>query len=86
MNLNNAKYIRDGGPIDATCGCPVCQRYSRGYLRHLLRAGEMLGMRLAVAHNLWFYNHLMADIRAALDAGTFDSFRREKIEILGRRI
>jgi queuine tRNA-ribosyltransferase len=85
-NLNNAKYIRDGGPIDEKCGCPVCQRYSRGYIRHLLRAGEMLGMRLAVAHNLWFYNHLMADIRAALDAGTFDSFRRERVETLGRRI
>ena len=67
INLNNAKYISDPGPIDPACQCPVCQKYSRAYVRHLLRSGEMLGMRFAVMHNLYFYNQLMADIRQALD-------------------
>ena len=59
---------------DRSCGCPTCQNHSRAYVRHLLKAGEMLGMRLAVQHNLWFYNTLMEKIREALDAGTFESF------------
>ncbi len=74
INLNNAKYITDAQPIDEACGCPVCQKYSRAYLRHLLRSGEMLGMRFAVMHNLYFYNQLMNDIRQALDNGTFAEF------------
>ena len=86
INLNNARYLTDGAPIDAACGCPVCRRYSRGYLRHLLRSGEMLGMRLAVMHNLWFYNHLMEEIRLALDEGRFAEYRRENAEKLSRRI
>ena len=70
-NLNNAKYELDASPIDPNCGCPVCRSFSRAYLRHLLKSGEMLGMRLAVLHNLYFYNHLMTDIREALDKGCF---------------
>lgn len=86
INLNNAKYISDPQPIDSACHCPVCQKYSRAYVRHLLRSGEMLGMRFAVMHNLYFYNQLMADIRQALDEGRFEAFRREKTEILAQRI
>ncbi len=86
INLNNAKYITDAQPIDEACGCPVCQKYSRAYLRHLLRSGEMLGMRFAVMHNLYFYNQLMNDIRQALDNGTFAEFRKEKSERLAKRI
>ncbi len=86
INLNNAKYISDSAPIDENCGCPVCRKYSRAYVRHLLRSGEMLGMRFGVMHNLYFYNQLMADIRKALDEGTFEAFRREKCEVLSRRI
>ena len=86
INLNNAKYITDSRPIDEQCNCPVCQKYSRGYIRHLLKAGEMLGMRFAVMHNLYFYNNLMQQIRDALDAGTFEQFRLENVEKLGKRI
>ena len=86
INLNNAKYAADSTPIDEACGCPVCRRYSRGYLRHLLRSGEMLGMRLAVMHNLYFYNDLMSRIRQALDEGRFEQLRRENVEKLSRRI
>ena len=86
INLNNAKYITDSRPIDEQCNCPVCQKYSRGYIRHLLKAGEMLGMRFAVMHNLYFYNNLMQQIRDALDAGTFEQFRAENVEKLGKRI
>ena len=86
INLNNAKYITDSRPIDEQCNCPVCQKYSRGYIRHLLKAGEMLGMRFAVMHNLYFYNNLMQQIRDALDAGTFEHFRAENVEKLGKRI
>ena len=86
MNINNQKYERDMRPIDENCGCPVCQRYSRAYLRHLLKAGEMLSGRLNVIHNLWFYNHLMEEIRKALDEGRFAEFKKEQEEILGRRI
>lgn len=86
INLNNAKYITDSRPIDEACNCPVCQKYSRGYIRHLLKSGEMLGMRFAVMHNLYFYNNLMQQIRDALDAGTFEQFRAENVEKLGKRI
>lgn len=86
ININNSKYDRDMTPIDENCGCPVCRRYSKAYLRHLLKSTEMLSQRLAVIHNLWFYNHLMEDIRNALDNGTFAEFKAEKEEILGRRI
>lgn len=86
INLNNAKYITDARPIDESCQCPVCRKYSRGYIRHLLKSGEMLGMRFAVMHNLYFYNNLMQQIRDALDAGTFAAFRAENVEKLGKRI
>ena len=77
INLKNEKYKLDDSPIDPTCHCPACQHFSRAYLRHLFVAGEMLAMRLAVLHNLYFYNTLMERIRAALDAGEFAAFRRE---------
>lgn len=86
ININNAKYELDDSPIDAECDCPVCQRHSRAYIRHLLKANEMLGMRLAVMHNLYFYNTLMEKIRAALDEGRYEQFRAEMIPLLGRRI
>lgn len=86
INLNNAKYQSDSSPIEEGCGCPVCQSYSRAYIRHLLKAGEMLGMRLAVQHNLYFYNTLMEQIRAALDDGRFAQFRDEYSERLSKRI
>ena len=86
ININNAKYELDDQPIDAECDCPVCQRHSRAYIRHLLKANEMLGMRLAVMHNLYFYNTLMEKIRAALEEERFEQFRAEMIPLLGRRI
>ncbi len=86
ININNKKYEYDMRPIDENCGCPVCQRYSRAYIRHLLKSQEMLSQRLLVMHNLWFYNHLMEDIRNALDNGTFAQFKKEKEEIYSRRI
>ncbi len=86
INLNNAKYMRDNEPIEPGCTCPACSRYSRAYIRHLLRAGEMLGMRLCVLHNLYFYNQLMEQIRAALSEGNFEAFFREKIEIVTKRL
>ncbi len=86
ININNKKYEYDMRPIDENCGCPVCSRYSRAYIRHLLKSQEMLSQRLLVMHNLWFYNHLMEDIRNALDNGTFHQFKREKEEIYSRRI
>jgi len=85
-NLKNAKYARDEDPIDPACGCPVCCRYSRAYLHHLFQAGEILAMRLSVAHNLYFYNQLAARIREALDEGSFASFRAAFSEKLGRKI
>lgn len=85
-NLINAKYTRDTLPIDETCDCPVCRNFSRAYVHHLLRANEMLGMRLAVLHNLYFYNNLLKRIRAELDNGTFSEFRREYADLLERRI
>ena len=77
INIKNEKYKLDNSPIDPTCTCPACRSFSRAYLRHLFAAGEMLAMRLAVMHNLHFYNELMARIRKALDEGTFESFRQE---------
>jgi len=71
MNLNNKKYERDDSPIDTQCDCPTCLKYSRAYLRHLLKAGEMLAMRLCVMHNLYFYNTLMERIRDAIEHGAF---------------
>lgn len=85
-NMMNAKYTLDEAPLDEQCGCPVCQRFSRAYIHHLFKAGEMLAMRLTVMHNLYFYNHLLADIRAALDEDRFQAFYRENIEALSRRI
>ena len=86
INIKNEKYQRDEQPIDPQCDCPVCRRYSRAYLRHLFKAEEMLAMRFAVMHNLYFYNHLMQQIRDALDAGNFGEFRRLNAEKLGQRI
>ena len=86
INLNNKKYETDMSPIDDECGCPVCKKYSRAYIRHLLRSQEMLSQRLAVMHNLWFYNHFMEDIRNALDKGEFAKFKAEKEIILSTRI
>ena len=86
INLNNKKYEYDMSPIDENCGCPVCSRYSKAYIRHLLKSQEMLSQRLTVMHNLWFYNHLMEDIRNALDNCCFAEFKREKEEILSTRI
>lgn len=86
ININNAKYERDESPIDATCGCPVCQKHTRAYLRHLFKAKEMLAMRLSVMHNLWFYNHLMQTIRDALDEGAFDALFDAYAPVLDRRI
>ncbi len=85
-NLNNAKYQDDPLPIEPGCGCPACRRHSRAYVRHLLKAGEMLGMRLAVMHNLYFYNTLMEQIRDALDEGRYEDFVRENVGILSKRI
>ena len=85
-NLNNAKYETDESPIDESCDCPVCQNFSRAYIRHLLKSGEMLGMRLAVLHNLYFYNNLMEVIREQLDNGTFTEFYEKYKNILGVRI
>ena len=86
VNINNQKYERDMSPLDENCNCPACRRYSKAYIRHLMKAGEMLSGRLLVLHNLYFYNHLMEDIRTALDEGRFAEFKKEKEEILGRRI
>ncbi len=86
ININNKKYEYDMTPIDKNCGCPVCQRYSKAYLRHLLKSTEMLSQRLLVLHNLWFYNNLMTEIRTALDEGRFAEYKREKEKILGKRI
>ena len=86
INLKNAKYERDENPIDPECGCPVCRRYTRSYLRHLFKAEEMLAMRLSVTHNLWFYNTLMRRIREAIDSGSFAQFRAKYSEQLDRRI
>ena len=85
MNIKNERYKLDDRPIDSGCGCPVCRSFSRAYLRHLFKAEEMLAMRLAVMHNLWFYNTLMERIREALDQGVYGAFREEYSEKLGQR-
>ena len=86
INIKNEKYARDFSPIDENCECPVCKTYSKAYVRHLIKADEMLGMRLAVMHNLFFYNDLTAKIRQALAEGRYEEFYRERREVLGRRI
>lgn len=85
-NLNNAKYELDDRPIDEGCQCPTCRNFSRAYVRHLLKSGEMLGMRLAVLHNLYFYNNLMEIIRNELDKGTFTQFYNSCVKTLATRI
>lgn len=85
-NIFNAKYTLDTSPIDEECDCPVCQHFDRAYLRHLFKSGEMLGMRLAVMHNIYFYNNLMEKIRKELDNGTFNEFYLKYRDILGKRI
>ena len=80
MNLFNAKYELDDRPIEEGCNCPACRSYSRAYIRHLLKAKEMLGMRLCVLHNLYFYNTMMEEIRDAIDAGEFQAYKKRKLE------
>ncbi len=80
INLFNAKYELDDRPIEEGCRCPACSRYSRAYIRHLLKAKEMLGMRLCVLHNLYFYNTMMEEIRGALDAGDFAGYKKKKLD------
>ncbi len=86
LNLNNEKFYNDPRPIDEDCDCPVCRNYSRAYIRHLFKAREMLGMRLCVLHNLYFYNDLMERIRAELEQGTFETFYNEYREVLEYRL
>ena len=86
MNLLNQKYELDTRPIDEECNCPTCRNFSRAYIRHLFKAKEMLGMRLSVIHNLYFYNELMARIRKAIEEDRFEEFRKENTEKLSRRI
>ena len=84
LNLFNARYELDSRPIEEGCQCPACRSYSRAYIRHLLKAKEMLGMRLCVLHNLYFYNTMMEEIRDALDAGNFASYKEEKLYRMGQ--
>ena len=86
LNIRNEKYAKDQQPIDKRCSCPVCKNYSRAYLRHLFQSKEMLSMRLAVMHNLYFYNHMMEEIRSALDTDTFENYRRTYSNVLDSRI
>lgn len=86
INIFNQKYTKDEQPIDVNCNCPTCQTASRAYIRHLFLAKEMLGMRLAVLHNLYFYNHLMQEIRDAIKNDSFEQYRAENAEKLSRRI
>ena len=85
LNLLNAKYELDDRPIEEGCQCPACRRYSRAYVRHLLKAKEMLGMRCCVMHNLYFYNHLMEQIRQALDEGRFSQFKTEMLDSMKKQ-
>lgn len=82
INLFNAQYEKDARPIEEGCNCPACRNYSRSYIRHLLKAKEMLGMRLCVLHNLYFYNHLMEDIRTAIEEGRYKNFKDERLYML----
>ena len=86
INIKNEKYLTDTKPIDPDCDCPVCRRYSRAYVRHLFKANEMLAMRFAVMHNLYFYNKLMENIRESLDEGRFGEFRGKYSKLLDTRI
>ncbi len=86
INLNNAKYERDEQPIDPHCDCPTCRSHSRAYIRHLLKAKEMLGMRLCVQHNLYFYNNLMVEIRQAIEEGRYQEFHDKYVDLLDTRI
>lgn len=86
ININNAKYQLDEHPIDENCTCSTCQNYSRAYLRHLFKSGEMLAMRLAVIHNLHFYNHLMEEIREAIENGCFEDYKNAYVDVLDTRI
>ena len=85
MNINNERFFDDPRPIDEGCGCPACRNYSRSYIRHLFKARELLGMRLCVLHNLYFYNELMQKIRDALDGGYYESFFAKYSQILDKR-
>ena len=80
LNLFNKQYEMDARPIEEGCGCPACRSYTRAYIRHLLKAGEMLGMRLCVLHNLWFYNTMMSEIRAAIEEGRYAEYKHQKLE------
>lgn len=86
VNINNAKYERDSSPLDKNCNCHTCRNFSKGYLRHLFKANEILALRLAVIHNLHFYNNLMTDIRTAIEEERFEQFRTENISRLSQRI
>lgn len=85
VNLNNQKYMLDSRPLDPNCDCPVCRSYTRAYIRHLFKARELLGMRLCVIHNLYFYNKLMEKIRNAITEGNWKSFKEEQVYLLGKR-
>ncbi|MGN0558890.1 MAG: tRNA guanosine(34) transglycosylase Tgt [Acutalibacteraceae bacterium] len=86
ININNQKYAEDPSPVDINCDCPVCKNFSRAYIRHLLKSGEMLGFRLAVMHNLYFYNSLFEKIREALDNNSFTDFYNRYKDVLAKRI
>lgn len=86
LNLFNSKYELDESPIEDGCQCPACRSYSRAYIRHLLKAKEMLGMRLCVLHNLYFYNTMMEEIREAIDAGCYQAYKRKKLEGLNSKM
>ena len=85
LNMMNERHAKDLRPIDSECNCPTCRNYSRAYIRHLFKAGEMLAMRLCVIHNLYFYNELMERIREAISEDRFDRFREENVEKLAKR-
>lgn len=82
INLFNAKYELDDRPIEEGCQCPACQKYSRAYIRHLLKAKEMLGMRLCVLHNLYFYNTMMEEIREAIEQGRYQEYKKQKLDMM----
>ena len=86
MNMMNEKYARDTLPLDPECNCPTCRNYTRAYIRHLFKAGEMLAMRLCVLHNLYFYNELMERIRTAIEEDRFEKFREDNVEKLAKRL
>ena len=85
-NIMNAKYELDDSPIDEECDCPTCRKHSRAYLRHLFKSHELLAMRLAVMHNLYFYNTLMEKIRKAIEEDKFDEFKEKYVPLLDKRI